>query len=160
MERNGIEFWVGFSSAEGYRTELLTFASIFVLRNGIPSYFLFCGRIRNEIPRFLFRGTTGIPSEINICSSLIRNGIPKICIYFGSTKRNSELGSLPQKGAENNYWRLLLFLFCGRVRNGIPRFSVPRNNRNFVGNKHLFGLFPGCKIPPTLTLLGPFRNWE
>ncbi len=29
----------------------------------------------------------------------------------------------------------------GRVRNGIPRFSVPRNNWNSVGNNHLFRLF-------------------
>ena len=33
------------------------------------------------------------------------------------------------------------FLFRGRVRNGIPRFSVPRNNRNSVGNNHLFRQF-------------------
>ncbi len=32
-------------------------------------------------------------------------------------------------------------LFRGRVRNGIPRFSVPRKNRNSVGNNHLFRLF-------------------
>ncbi len=68
---HGTEFRVVFSSAEGFGTELWEFASIFVPRNGIPSY----------------------------------------------------------------------FLFRGRVRNGIPRFSVPRNNRNSVGNKHLFRLF-------------------
>ncbi len=99
--------------------------------------------------------------------------------YFGFTERNSELYSLPQKGSEQNYGILLLFLFHGtefrvvfssaegfgtelydfasifvprngissyflfrgRVRNGIPRFSVPRNNRNSVGNNHLFRLF-------------------
>jgi hypothetical protein len=33
------------------------------------------------------------------------------------------------------------FLFRRRVRNGIPRFSVPRNNRNSVRNNHLFRLF-------------------
>jgi hypothetical protein len=33
------------------------------------------------------------------------------------------------------------FLFWRRVRNGIPRFSVLRNNRNSVGNNHLFRLF-------------------
>ncbi len=33
------------------------------------------------------------------------------------------------------------FLFRRRVRNGIPRFSVPRYNRNSVGNNHLFRLF-------------------
>jgi hypothetical protein len=33
------------------------------------------------------------------------------------------------------------FLFRGRVRNGIPRFSVPRNSRNSIGNNPLFRLF-------------------
>jgi hypothetical protein len=100
--------------------------------------------------------------------------------YFSSTKRNSELFSLPLKGSEGNSEILLLFLFhgtefqvvfssakgvrmgimkvcfyfwstengipsCflfhGRVRNGIPRISVPRNSRNSVGNNHLFRLF-------------------
>jgi hypothetical protein len=68
---HGTEFRVVFSSAEGFGTELWEFASIFVSRNGIPS----------------------------------------------------------------------CFLFRGRVRNGIPRFSVPRNNRNSVGKNHLFRLF-------------------
>ncbi len=68
---HGTEFRVVFSYAEWFGTELWEFASIFDLRNRIPSY----------------------------------------------------------------------FLFRGRVRNGIPRFSFPRNNRNSVGNKHLFRLF-------------------
>ena len=102
--------------------------SLFILlvaRNGIPSCVLFRG--------------------------IVRNGIPRICIYFGSMERNSELCSLPQKGSEQNNGSLLLFLFHGtefravffrgRVRNGIPKFSVPRNNRNSVGNNHLFRLF-------------------
>ncbi len=33
------------------------------------------------------------------------------------------------------------FLFRRMVRNGIPRFSVPRNSRNSVGNNPLFRLF-------------------
>jgi hypothetical protein len=68
---HGTEFRVVFSAAEWFGTDLWEFASIFVPRNGIPSY----------------------------------------------------------------------FLFRGRVRNGIPRFSVPRNDRNSVGNNHLFRLF-------------------
>ncbi len=84
---------------------------------------------------------------------MVRNRIPRICIYFSSTDPNSELCSLPQNGSEQNYWNLLLyifvprngipsyFLFRGRVRNGIPRFSFPRNNRNSIGNNHLFRLF-------------------
>ncbi len=44
---------------------------------------------------------------------MVRNGIPRVCFYFGSTERNSELCSLPQKGSEQNYGSLLLFLFHG-----------------------------------------------
>ncbi len=69
LERNsenlhGTELEV-FSSAEGFGTELWEFVSILIQRNGIPSYFLFRG---TEFRDFLFRGTTGIPSEITICS--------------------------------------------------------------------------------------------
>jgi hypothetical protein len=65
---HGTEFRVVFSSAEGLGREFRQIASIFVQRNGIPS----------------------------------------------------------------------CFLFRGRVQNGIPRVSVPRNSRNSVGNNHLF----------------------
>ncbi len=85
--------------------------------------------------------------------SLLRNGmngIPRICIYFGSTERNSEFSSAEGFGKE--LWVFIYifgprngipscFFFSGRVRNGIPRFSVLRNNRNSVGNDHLFRLF-------------------
>ncbi len=52
------------------------FKKNFVARKGIPSCVLFRGRVRN--------------------------GIPRIFIYFGSTERNSELCSLPRKGSERN----------------------------------------------------------
>ncbi len=45
------EFRVGFSSGEWFGTELREFASIFVLRYRIPSFFLLCGMIWNGIPR-------------------------------------------------------------------------------------------------------------
>jgi hypothetical protein len=44
---------------------------------------------------------------------MVQNGIPRICIYFGSAERNSELCSLPENGSEQNYGSLLLFLFHG-----------------------------------------------
>jgi hypothetical protein len=44
---------------------------------------------------------------------MVHNGIPRICIYFGSTEWNSEFCSFPQKGSEQNYGSLLLFLFHG-----------------------------------------------
>ena len=49
---HGTKFRVVFSSGEGFGTELWEFASIFVPRNGIPSYFLFRGRVWNGIPSF------------------------------------------------------------------------------------------------------------
>jgi hypothetical protein len=89
-------FRVVFSSAEWFGTEFREFASILVSRNGIPSCVLFRRSVRNrimgvcfyffvhgtefrvvfssaegfgtEFRDFLFRGTTGIPSEIAICS--------------------------------------------------------------------------------------------
>ncbi len=85
---HGMVFRVVISSAEGFGTKLWGFASIFVPRNGVPSY----------------------------------------------------------------------FLFRGRVRNGIPRFSVPRNNRNFVGNNYLFRLF---RLPRNYFFVGnsqPYSN--
>jgi hypothetical protein len=47
----GTEFQVVFSSAEGFGTEFREYASIFVPRNGIPSCYLFRGKVRNGIPR-------------------------------------------------------------------------------------------------------------
>jgi hypothetical protein len=80
--RNGIPSC--FSSAAWFGTEFRQFVSIFVPRNGIPSCFLFRGRVRNRIPR--------------------------VCFYFCSTERNSELFSLPWKVSERNSER---FLFRG-----------------------------------------------
>ncbi len=90
---------------------------------------------RNGIPScFLFRWR-------------IRKAIPRVRFYFRSTERHSEL-----------------FSFCGRVRNGIPRFPVPRNNRNSVGNNHLFRLF---RLPRNYFFVGnsqpyrqPSRPWD
>jgi hypothetical protein len=45
------EFRVVFSSAEWFGTEFQVFSSIFVPWHGIPSCFLFCGMVRNGIPR-------------------------------------------------------------------------------------------------------------
>jgi hypothetical protein len=63
---HGTEFRVVFSSAEMFGREFQEIDSIFVQRNGIPSCFLFRGRVRNGIPTcFLFRGR-------------LRNGIPRV----------------------------------------------------------------------------------
>ncbi len=80
--------WVVFSSVEEFGREFREFASILVSRNGIPSCFLFCWRVRK--------------------------GIPRVCSYFCSTERNSELFSLPLKSSERNSES---FLFCGTAGN-------------------------------------------
>jgi hypothetical protein len=87
------------------------------------SQFECCQRL--PLPRFipscfLFRG-------------MVRNGIPRVCSYFCSTERNSELFSLPLKGLEGNSESLL---FRGMIRNEIPRVcsyfcSTERNSELF-----------------------------
>jgi hypothetical protein len=100
---HGTEFRVVFSSAEGFGREFRELASIFVQWNGIPSCFLFSGRVRNGIPKFLFRGTAGIPAEITICSvysvcrgiiflSEIPNPTSDMCSFAG--KRNASTVSV------------------------------------------------------------------
>jgi hypothetical protein len=106
---HGTEFRVVFSSAEWFGTEFREFATISVLRNGIPSYFLFRGRVRNGIPRacFYFDPRNGIPSCF-LFRGRVRNGIPRI-----SVPRNSR----------NSVGNKHLF----------RRFRLPRNYF-FVGN--------------------------
>ncbi len=88
---------------------------------------------------FLFRGT-------------VRNGNPRVCFYFSSTERNSELFFSSAEGFGREFREFAsvfdprngipsCFLFRGRVRNGIPKISVRRNSRNSVRNNHLFRLF-------------------
>jgi hypothetical protein len=113
-----------FSSAEWFGTEFPEFSSIFGARNGTEF-------------RVVFSSDEQFGRE---------------CSYFCCTERNSELFFILLMGSEGNSDRLLLFLFNGtefrvvfssaeRVRNGIPRVSVPRNSRNSAGNNHLFRLF-------------------
>ncbi len=55
---HGREFRVVFSYAEVFGREFREFASIFIQWNGIPSCFLFRGRVQNVIPRFSFPGNS------------------------------------------------------------------------------------------------------
>ncbi len=78
---------------------------------------------------------------------MVWNGIPRICIYFDSTERNSELCSLPQKGSEHNYGRLLLFLFHG------TEFRVVFSSTEGFGTEFRDFLFRGTTgIPSEITI--------
>ncbi len=122
-ERNGMEFREKMKFYAAFTASMITLtASTFY-----------------SLSSFLFRG-------------MVRNGIPRVSLYFCSTERNSELFSLPLKSWEGNSESLLLFRFHGtefRVvfsspegfRTELRELSVPRNSRNFVGNNHLFRLF-------------------
>ncbi len=70
--------------------EFQELAYIFVKQIGIPSIFLFRG--------------------------MVRNGIPRVCLYFCSTVHNYEHFPLPRNGSE---WNSESFLFCGTA--GIPQ---------------------------------------
>ncbi len=114
-----ILFWDVFSSAEWLWIAFREYASIFVPRKRIPSYFLFRRMVQNGIPRVssyfcsmdqnsefffssaerfgtefqelasIFFPRTGIPSFF-LFRRRVRNEIPRICFYFCSTERNSE----------------------------------------------------------------------
>jgi hypothetical protein len=78
---------------------------------------------------------------------MVRNGIPKICIYFGSTEQNSELFSLPQKGSEQNYGSSFLLLVHG------TEFRVVFSSAEGFGTEFQEFLFLGTTgIPSEITI--------
>jgi hypothetical protein len=88
----------------------------------------------------------GIPSCV-LFRGMVRNGIPRFCIYFGSMERNSELYSLPQKVSEQNNGILLLFLFYG------TEFRVVFSSAEGFGTEFRDFLFRGTTgIPPEITI--------
>ncbi len=101
----------GISSAEWFGMEFLEFASIFVPRNGIPSCFLFRWRVQK--------------------------GIPRVCFYFWSTGRNSELFSPPRKGSKRNSDN---FLFGGTA-------GIPSEVTNYSVNSVFGGIIFLSEIP-------------
>ena len=109
-------------------------SSFLTLYTAFKSIFLFFVA-RKGIPNFvLFRG-------------MVRNGIPRICFYFSSTERNSDLFSLPQKGSEQNYGSLFLFLVHGTEFRGV--FSSAEG----FGTEFRDFLFRGIAgIPSEITL--------
>jgi hypothetical protein len=114
-------FWVVLSSRNGLVRNSERLLSILVQRNGIPSCVLFRG--------------------------MVWNGIPRICIYFASKERNSELFPLPQKGSEQNYGSLLLFLFHG------TEFRVVFSSAEEFGTEFRDFLFRGTiGIPSEITI--------
>jgi hypothetical protein len=71
------------------------------------------GAVQHSESIFLFFvAVKGIPSCV-LFHRMVWNRIPIICIYFGSKEQNSDLFSRLQKGSEQIYGSLLLFLFHG-----------------------------------------------
>ncbi len=119
-------FWVGFSSTEWFGTAIREFISIFCCteRNSELCSLPRNGSERNSenLHLFWFHGT-----EFRVVFSSAK--------WFGTELWEFASIFVPRNGIPS------YFLFPGRVRNGIPRFSVPPNNRNSIGNNHLFRLF-------------------
>ncbi len=90
--------------------------------------------------RVVFSSAEWLGTEFREFASILvpRNGIPSCAASaegFGTELWEFAAIFDPRNGIPS------YFLFRGRVRIGIPRFSVTRNNRNSVGNNHLFRLF-------------------
>ncbi len=105
------------------------------------------GSERHSESLFLFFvARKGIPS-CDLFRGMVWNGIPRICIYFGSTERNSELCSLPQNGSEQKYESLLLFFFHG------TEFRVIPSSAEGFGTEFRDFLFRGTTgIPSEITI--------
>jgi hypothetical protein len=118
---------------------------------------VFCSQLVS-LPRKKWFGTTfrefvaqkRIPSSV-LFRGMVRNGNSESLFYFGSTERNSELCSLPQKGSEQNYRRLLLFLFQG------TEFRVVFSSAEGFGTEFRDFLFSGTTgIPSEITICSVF----
>jgi hypothetical protein len=148
-----------------------------MLRNRLPSCFLFRRMVRNGVPRVCFYVCSmrngirvvfsssewfrtesqefasmfvpwdGIPSCFLFCI-MVQNGIPRVFFFFVSWYR------IPS-----------IFIFHELVGNGIPRVSFPRKSRNLAGTNQLFRLFclprkiflseianPTCKLVSYITM--------
>jgi hypothetical protein len=107
---------------------------VYLPRNGLErhseSLFLFFVAQKRISSCVLFRGR-------------VRNGIPGVYFYFGSTERNSELCSLPQKGSEQNYGSFLLFLCHG------TEFRVVFSSTEGFGTEFRDFLFSGTTGIPS-----------
>ncbi len=112
------------------------------------SWFHFRGMVRNGIPRiclnFLLHG-----KEFRIVFSSVECSEWNFgsLLYFGSTERNSELCSLPQKGSEQIFYgSLLLFSFKG------TEFRVVFSSAEGFGTEFREFLFRGTTgIPLEIT---------
>jgi hypothetical protein len=119
----------------------------------VLSRLLFRGMVRDGIPTVCFYiFSTERNSELFSLPLKDRKGILRLFFYFCIHGKEFRVvfSSAEVFGREFREFASILvqrngipscFLFRGRVRNGIPRFSVPRNSRNSVRNNHLFRLF-------------------
>ncbi len=115
--------------------------------------FLFHGMVRNGIPRvcFYFCSTERNSKLIFLpLKSSEGNFESLLLVWYHGTEFRVVFSSA--EGFGRQFWEFACifvqqngipncFLFPGRVWNGIPRVSFPRNSRNSVGNNHLFRLF-------------------
>ncbi len=110
-----------FISAEWFGTEFREFASFFVQRNGIPSSFLFRGRVQNRIPRAfcsaeitifyvysVFRGIIFLSEILNPSYGSLQSLTKKLCTPSKRSRRWwSPSTGTPGKGLQEvqvRYW--------------------------------------------------------
>ncbi len=103
--------------------------------------------------QFEYRQRLTLPRFVPICflfRRMVRNGIPRVCFYFSSTERNSELFSLPLKGSEGNSESMLLFLVHGTefrvVFSSAEGFGTEFRDFLFCGIAGIPSEIPLCSI--------------
>jgi hypothetical protein len=86
-----------------YKNSQFKYCQRLPLPSFVLSCFLFYGMVRNRISRVCsYFSSTERNSELFSLPLKGLKGIPRICFYFCSMERNSELFSLPWKGSERN----------------------------------------------------------
>jgi hypothetical protein len=135
-------FRVGFSSTEWFGTAFREYVSIFCCTDRNSEL---CSLTRNGWERnsenlhlFWLHGT-----EFRVVFSSAEE--------FGTELWQFASIFVPRNGIQS------CFLFRGRVRNGIPKISCSRNNRNSVGNNHLFRLF---RLPRNYFFVGDSQPYS
>ncbi len=113
----------------------------------VLSWFLFHGMVRNGIPRVYFYFLLHGKEFQVVFASAEWLGTEFREFAFLLVPRNSELCSLPQKGSEQNYGSLLLFLFHGK------EFRVVFSSAEGFGTEFRDFLFRGTTgIPSEITI--------
>ncbi len=144
-----VRFWVVFSFTKWHSESLLLF-----LFHGTEFRFVFSSAENSsDWTSESFICSTERNSEFLLFCGRVRNGIPRDCFKFCFLERNSELFFLPRKGSKQNSESILFHWTSWNAIGNNPLFRIFRFPRNFVvvGNSQPYSLADTYQLHCTLT---------